>query len=268
MSANAKWIKCIIDICRSIPLATILSVVLIMISGTSLAQPTLKEILEEPVEEGQVKDQPETESKRPDIPPDELGRGVPRTCVKGFFKAARERDFEKAAHYLDLRNLPKGKDKTNGPELARHLKFVFDRTVWIDLDLLSTDPKGHSDDGLPAYRDRVCRISTQKKEYDILLQRVPRSDGSYLWKFSSATVAKIPQLYKHFGYGYVGTILPGVFFDLEFMGIPIWVWIYAVVLLVIAYFVAVIVTLLFVYFLSRTRARPSDRRSRRAGSPG
>ena len=153
-------------------------------------------------------------------------------------------------------------DKSNGPELARHLKFVFDRTVWIDLDLLSTDPKGHSDDALPTYRDRICRIKTDKKEVDILLQRVPRGDGTYIWKFSSATVAMIPQLYKHFGYGYLTDLLPGVFFDLEFFGIPIWVWIYAVVLLVISYFAALIVTVLFVYFLSRTRARPSDRLKR------
>ena len=158
-------------------------------------------------------------------------------------------------------------DKSNGPELARHLKFVFDRTVWIDLDLLSTDPKGHANDGLPTYRDRICRIKTQKKEHDILLQRVPRGDGAHLWKFSSATVAMIPQLYKHFGYGYLGTILPGVFFDLEFIGIPIWVWIYAVVLLIISYFVALIVTVLFVYFLSRTRARPSDRLKRFIARP-
>ncbi|MBW1753020.1 MAG: hypothetical protein JRJ46_07925 [Deltaproteobacteria bacterium] len=267
MSANAKWIKCSIALCRFIPLATILSLVMVMVSGTSLAQPTLKEILAEPAEEEQVTDQPKTESKKPGIPRDELERGVPRTSVKGFFKTIRERDFEGAANYLDLRNLPKGMEKSNGPELARHLKFVFDRTVWIDLDLLSTDPKGHSDDGLPTYRDRICRIKTQEKEYDILLQRVPRGDGAYIWKFSSATVAMIPQLYKHFGYGYLGEILPAVFFDLEFMGIPIWVWIYAVGLLIISYFAALIVTVLFTYFLSRTKARPSDRLKRFIARP-
>ena len=267
MSANAKWIKFFIAICRFIPLATILSLVLIMVSGTSSAQPTLKEVFKGSSEKEEAADQLKTESKKPGIPLDELERGVPRTCVEGFFKAARERDYERASQYLDLRNLPKGMSKSNGPELARHLKFVFDRTVWIDLDLLSTDPKGNADDGLPTYRDRICRIKTQKKEYDILLQRVPRSDGAHIWKFSSATVAKIPQLYKHFGYGYLGEILPAIFFDLEFMGIPIWVWIYAVVLFVTAYFVALIATVIFVYFLSRTRAKPSDRLKRFIARP-
>ena len=61
MSANAKWIKCIIAIRRFIPLATILSLVLIMLSGTSLAQPTLKKLLEEPAEKEQGIDQPKNE---------------------------------------------------------------------------------------------------------------------------------------------------------------------------------------------------------------
>jgi MscS family membrane protein len=74
-------------------------------------------------------------------------------------------------------------------------------------------------------------------------------------------------LYKRFGYGYLGEILPAAFFDIEFLGIAIWVWIYAVVLLVTAYFVALIVTVLFVYFLSRTRARPSDRLKRFIARP-
>jgi MscS family membrane protein len=267
MRASAKWIKCIITISRFIPRATILSLVLIMLSGNSSAQPTLKEMLKKPAEEEQVTDQPKTESKKPMIPLDELERGVPRTSIKGFFEAAKERDYEKAARYLDLRNLPKGVDKSDGPLLARQLKLVLDQTIWIDLDLLSTDPKGHSDDGLPTYRDWVSRIAIDKKEVDILLQRVPRSDGTYIWKFSSATVARIPQLYKLFGYGYLGEILPAVFFDLEFMGIPIWVWIYAVVLLVTAYFVVLTVTVIFTYFLSRTRARPSNRLRRFIARP-
>lgn len=51
-----------------ITLATFLSSVMMMVSGTLLAQPTLKELLKEPAEEGQVTDQSKTESKKPDIP--------------------------------------------------------------------------------------------------------------------------------------------------------------------------------------------------------
>jgi len=177
-------------------------------------QPSLKDIIAEPEDPEPVPaekapaEQPKADSKKPKVPQDELERGTPRSSVKGFFKAARARDFEKAAEYLDIRSLPKGLDEKDGPQLARHLKIVLDRSVWIDLEELSTDPKGDLDDGLPSYRDLVCRIETPDKDVDILIQRVPRGDGTSIWKISSITVAQIPQLYKHFGYGYIERYLP------------------------------------------------------------
>jgi MscS family membrane protein len=246
-------------------------------SGPLLAQskqPSLKDIIAEPEDTEQVStdqvpaEQPTPDSKKqPEVPRDELERGAPRSSVKGFFKAARARDFEKAAEYLDLRNLPKGLDKKNGPQLARHLKIILDRTIWVDLDTLSTDPKGHSDDGLPSYRDRVCRIKTPDKEVDILLQHVPRGDGTSIWKISSTTVVQIPQLYKHFGYGYFERYVPAAFFDLEFMGIEAWMWIGLVFFLVCAYLVALLITSLFTFVLRNTKHSPSGRLKRFIAGP-
>lgn len=239
--------------------------------GPALAQstlPSLKDIIKDPEESEQVPaEQAKPHSKQPEVPQDKFEREVPRTSVKGFFKAARAWDYEKAAKYLDLRNLPRGLDEKDGPQLARHLKIVFDRTVWVDLDTLSTDPNGHPDDGLPSYRDRVCRIKTPEKEVDILLQRVPRGDGTSIWKFSSTTVVQIPQLYQHFGYGYFESYLPAAFFDLEFMGIQAWMWISMVVFAGFAYLVALVITTLFTFFLNHTKYRPSGRLKRFIAGP-
>jgi MscS family membrane protein len=60
-------------------------------------------------------------------PFDEFERGNPRSSVKGFFKAARDGDFERAAKYLDLRNLPRWMEENRGFELARQFKIVLDR---------------------------------------------------------------------------------------------------------------------------------------------
>ncbi|MBW1855957.1 MAG: mechanosensitive ion channel [Deltaproteobacteria bacterium] len=248
-----------------------LLIALIVVTVSSLAQsqqPSLKDIMKEPVEEEQVTtEQPNAGSKKPAVPQDDLERGIPRTSVKGFFKAARARDYEKAAEYLDLRNLPRGLNKKDGPQLARHLKIVLDRTIWVDLDTLSADPKGHSDDGLPSYRDRVCRIKTPDKEVDILLQRVPRGDGTSIWKFSSITVVQIPQLYQHFGYGYFERYIPAAFFDLEFMGVEAWMWIGIVFFAVCAYLIALLITTLFTFFLNRPKYRPSGRLKRFIAGP-
>jgi MscS family membrane protein len=82
-------------------------------------------------------------------PPDDYDRGVPRTSVSAFFVAARKGDYERAAQYLDLRGLPRKMRDIPGQELARQLKIILDRTLWIDPELLSADPQGHEDDGLP-----------------------------------------------------------------------------------------------------------------------
>ena len=97
----------------------------------------------------------------------------------GYLKAGREGDYELAAKYLDLRRLPKNLESADKTELARHLKIVLDRTLWVDLSLLSEDPKGHADDGLPAHRDlsAALRLMIAKSisccnEYDVMTESI------------------------------------------------------------------------------------------------
>jgi len=270
VNTNTNRIKCSIWYGLFSMLSIVLALSFIVKSDPLLAQspqPSLKDLIKEPEDVEQVKKQSKSDTQKPKVPQDDLGRGMPRTSVKGFLKVARARDYEKAAQYLDLRNLPRGLNKKDGPQLARHLKIVLDRSVWVDLDTLSTDPKGHLDDGIPSYRDRVCRIKTPDKEVDILLQRVPRGDGISIWKFSSTTVSQIPQLYKYFGYGYFERYLPSAFFDLEFMGIEAWMWISMVVFAGCAYLVALIITTLFIFSLNRTKHRASGRLKRFIAGP-
>ena len=91
-------------------------------------------------------------------PLDEFERGNPRSSVKGFFKAARDGDFERAAKYLDLRNLPWRMETYQGSELARQFKIALDRSLWVDLDLVSPKPEGNLDDGLHANREIIGQI--------------------------------------------------------------------------------------------------------------
>ena len=73
---------------------------------------------------------------RPMGPPDPFNRGTPRGSMYGFLTAARSRDFERAAEYLDLRQLPPD-EQDRGPELARRLRVVLEQTIWIDVGNLS-----------------------------------------------------------------------------------------------------------------------------------
>ena len=206
-------------------------------------EPTLKDVFQGGSKEVSPDDQaakkPEAKPQpRPRAQQDELGRDVPRTSVKGFVKAATDRDYERAAQYLDLRNLPPGLTRSDGPNLARKLKIVLDRTLWIDFDDLSADPRGQRDDSLPTYRDHIGQITIDDVAVDILLQRVPRGDGVFIWKVSTATVARIPELYEHFGYGRIGEALAAVFPEFEVLGLQTWQWAAVLGLLVAAYAIA------------------------------
>ena len=133
-------------------------------------------------------------------PEDALERGNPRSSIIGYLTAATEFNWEKAAEYLDLRNLPPDVEKVGGPELARQFNHVVSRSVWLDRLSVSDSPEGLQGDDLPAYRDELMRITGEDGEVHIWLQRVPRVDGVMIWKLSNRSVALIPELYDLYSY--------------------------------------------------------------------
>jgi len=199
------------------------------------------------------------------IPEDEFGRGSPRSTVKGYLEASREGDYQKAANYLDLRRI-----QGDGSALARQLRTVLSRTMWVDVEALSPEHEGKKNDGQPANRDRLGTIDTQAGKVDILLQLVPREDGVTIWKFAGATVALVPELYKEFGYGVLERFLPKIFFDIQFLDIALWQWIGILVLVLFAAIGSWILTVVAVRALetlvSRTKTTIDDKM--RAGAAG
>ncbi|WNM63575.1 mechanosensitive ion channel family protein [Candidatus Nitrospira neomarina] len=244
----------------------------LMLGGSAFGQPTLKEIVagkEPSPNEEPVKDKSEdTEDSKLPIPDDPFGRGTPRGTVEGFLAAGKEGQYERAAEYLDFRYLPGGISQIRQPYLARQFQVVLDRALWIDPTDLSIDPTGQQEDGLPSYRDSVGHIEVGGQTIDILLQRIPREDGVFIWKFSNATVAQIPGLYREFGYGYLENFFPDAFFDLKILGIEIWLWVGLGTIVIVAYGVAYAVTSLIALVV---RSRPSasrDQISRLLVGPG
>lgn len=209
--------------------------------------PTLQDILKQ--EAGPSAEAPAPEE---DLSDEEVLRGTPRRAVQGFLRTARAGDFRGAAEFLDLSRLPKSKRAERGPELARHLKIVLDRTVWINLDALSAEPEGRRHDGLPASQERVATIEGPGgRKTDILLARVRGRHGHRVWKFSAGTVAAIPRLYREFGLGPLGDLLPGFFFDIVFLGVQIWQWVALPLLAVVDFLLAFAATWALVWVLHR-----------------
>ena len=236
-------------IARFVFILQCMALAVFLFSGNAMAQLPVQKALE-----GKAKDEKTAEKPKkqpPKGPLDEYNRGTPRSSVEGFLTAARDGKYENAAKYLDLRNLPLWIDASEGPELARKLKIVLDRALWIDIELASKDPDGTSNDGLPFHRDLLDRIKTPYKTVDILLQRVPRDDGVYIWKFSNRTVAEIPHLYAHFGYGPFEEKLRNLLPDFTVLGWESWQWIAFLISLPLAYLAALIPTGFIGYLLRR-----------------
>ena len=73
-------------------LVTFIAFVVPVSSWAQSKQPTLKDIMKGPADEEKVTtEQPKVVIERPEVPQDELDRGVPLTSVKGFFKSRKRK---------------------------------------------------------------------------------------------------------------------------------------------------------------------------------
>lgn len=212
--------------------------------------PTIKDIADkQQTEEVVLKKLAEAPVKGPY---DEFNRITPRSSLVALALAVRDKDYERAINYLDLRNLPFSTEKKlDGQELVRKLVVVAKRAMTIDFEDMSESPKGHLDDGLPAYRDRITTLKTKDGPVDILMQRVPRGDGISVWKISNATVAKIPELDAEFGYGLIGDKMSYLFPSYVIFGFELWQLVMLIGLLFIAYVFAFVATYIIIRLLQK-----------------
>jgi MscS family membrane protein len=193
------------------------------------------------------------------IPADRLDRGTPMRSAEGFLLAADAADYETAAEYLDLRNLRGEATELTGAQLARRFSVIVRRATWVDVNELVDDPAGRGNDGLPDYRDSIGFVLDDDKEVRLLLQKVPRGDGVFIWKISNATVSLVPKLYATYGYPeYIEDLrrsLPSV----TFLGYELFKWVIVLAVGVIVY-VAVFLVALAVRRMLGDPNTPSHRR--------
>lgn len=130
----------------------------------------------------------------------------PRASLQEYLDACRDGRYEDAARYLDLEGIA----PERGPELARRLKGVLDRHLWIDLSLISAQEEGDLDDGLAESAERIGSIPTgDGRQAPVSLVRQAGDDGGQ-WVFSSGTVARIDGWYEDLGDRWMRENLPAV----------------------------------------------------------
>ncbi len=245
--------------CRKIVLidCLIIAAIFSMILFLPAAETADAKAVQQPDQESSKSEAADTDStaKKKTPPPgplDEYNRGTPRTAVEGFFDATRDGKFQTAAEYLDLKSLPPDFRRSRGPELVRQLTVVLDRSLVIDPQMLSADPKGNTEDGLKPNQEALGQIKTPFKTVDIILQRVPREDGVRIWKFSRQTVAEIPHLNEHFGYRPFERHLSRFFPNVVFLGWQLWQYAGFLIGVGLAYLVAYFLSLMVRWLVKRS----------------
>lgn len=117
----------------------------------------------------------------------------PRAAMSEFTQLTRSGDYVQAARYLDLSSV----NASDGPVLAKRLRDVLDRHLFVDLEKLSPNPRGNTEDGSVPDRDELGNVpgASGKPEPVIIVRRVDRSGAR--WVFSASTVARVDAWYDH-----------------------------------------------------------------------
>lgn len=160
----------------------------------------------------------------------------PRASLRAFLDFSRAGDFKNAARYLDL----SGTTDADGPILARRLKLVLDRYVWIDLDEVSPSAAGDTTDNLPAGVDVVATVRAPGglvapiRMRRATLATPANPDATIIWEFSRATVERIPTLYATLGNRWLIDRLPASLLRSGPLEFRWWQWMAVIPLLLLA----------------------------------
>jgi MscS family membrane protein len=126
----------------------------------------------------------------PAKPVDLLGRETPRSAIMGLLKYEEREDYENAARYLQP-PLGRNSDLTQRAKQFRTLQ----RYLRISIAMLSDDPNGTIEPGLPPGQIRAGVVETGETTGDVILVRVNDPVAGKIWLISKETVANIPELY-------------------------------------------------------------------------
>ena len=124
----------------------------------------------------------------PAPPLDPLGRQTPRSSLLNLMKYEASGDYTTAARFLEL---PPG---ANVAQLTKEFR-VLNGNFQGSINLLSDDPNGSVEAGLPPGQVRAGTVKVGNTTADVILVRVDDPAVGKIWLVSRATLENIPRLY-------------------------------------------------------------------------
>ncbi|HVO61346.1 MAG TPA: hypothetical protein VMT53_10445, partial [Terriglobales bacterium] len=155
-------------------------------------------------------------------------------------KYSERGDLATAAHYLQL---PRSEDV---PRLAMEF-HALRHTFNGNPDLLSDDPNGTVEAGLPLGQVRAGEFVVGGKTTDLILVRVDDPEYGKIWLVSQETVSKIPGLYAEMqreGRTPAERMVPAALSSHYLLGIPLAKWLGWLLSIPLAWFLTWLLALL------------------------
>lgn len=165
--------------------------------------------------------------------PADLDRSTPRQAVSQLLELGERANYDDAAHLLDLNELPQDKQAERGPELARKLVEVINRTMvvnWSELParpdaLLERSTQDSPLAGQPRRSLELSLLELDRRPAEIRIVRMKPAEDDAVWVFASQTVRDIDAMYDRYGPGWLEERLPDVLQSPAVAGTRMWEWI-------------------------------------------
>jgi len=159
-----------------------------------------------------------------------LGRETPRGTVIGFIRAAQSENYELATQFFEVRRHTAAEPEQ---ELAQQLLAIINARFVGSLDSINNDPAGREDGGP---REQVVVGGTRglSESFPIYLVHNEIGHGAKGWLISRQTLEQVPEVYDSLRFPQLEKRLPYVLVKTRFLSMPLWQWIFIVLLAPVA----------------------------------
>jgi MscS family membrane protein len=184
-----------------------------------------------------------TEAKQVEMPADPLGRTTPRGSVNGFFKSIAADDYVRASQFIDFSKTEvMGKDSLM-ISYVQKFETLLDKYGYIlPVSIISDNPDGALDDKLPLNLESIGSLALDEVNQPLYLELDTSSDPS-LWLISSQSIETVMTFIDAnesiFSTANTSTVLSN-----RWKGAPIFHWLAIIVLAIVSYFMAWLITFL------------------------
>ncbi|MBC6715848.1 mechanosensitive ion channel [Aurantimonas sp. DM33-3] len=203
------------------------------------------------------------------LPPAEayIGHETPQGMMESFVAAANARNWEMAAHMLDLSDIDPALQAEMGPVLAKRMFDIAENGMWLDWGDLSDRPDAMATNvaaenpmaGEPRRNIRLAILELPDRPVSVRIARVKPADGEPVWLFSRQTVGNILALHEIYGPTRFEQSLPGFMRERAFWTLAWW----EVVALPLVLLIAIGAALLVHAWIGRVKWRQPSRIARR-----